>query len=118
DRRLAEPPPPPDPLPVPVVDNHCHLDITREGAPGTDIAAALERARTVGVDRVVQIGCDLASARWTARVVEEHRGLLGGVALHPNEVPARVAAGDLDRVMAEIEELATHPRVRVVGETG
>lgn len=118
DRRLAQLPPAPDPLPLPVVDNHCHLDITRDGAPATDVATALDRARAVGVDRVVQIGCDLASARWTVQVVEEHDALLGGVALHPNEVPALAAAGELDRALDEIERLAVHPRVRAVGETG
>jgi TatD DNase family protein len=118
DRRLAEAPPPPDPLPIPVVDNHCHLDISRDGAPATDVATALERARAVGVDRVVQIGCDLPSARWTVQVVDEHAALLGGVALHPNEVPALAAAGELESALEEIEQLAAHPRVRVIGETG
>jgi TatD DNase family protein len=100
------------------VDNHCHLDTSRDGAPATDVATALERARAVGVDRVVQIGCDLPSARWTVQVVDEHAALLGGVALHPNEVPALAAAGELESALEEIEQLAAHPRVRVIGETG
>jgi TatD DNase family protein len=118
DRRLAELPPPPDPLPVPVVDNHCHLDVTREGSPPVDVAGALELARSVGVDRAVQIGCDLESARWTVEVLGEHPALVGGVALHPNEAPGHAAAGDLDQALAEVEELAANPRVRVIGETG
>jgi len=79
------------------------------------------------VTRVIQIGCELASARWTVDVVERHPQVLGGVALHPTEatdlVAAATAAGTdpdqaLTAALAEIEALAGHPRVRVVGETG
>jgi TatD DNase family protein len=108
----------PDPLPIPVVDNHTHLDIAREGEAATDVADAVARAAAVGVDRLVQIGCDLPAARFTAEVVERHPAVLGGVALHPNEVPGLAARGELDAAYREIELLAAHPRVRVVGETG
>jgi TatD DNase family protein len=107
----------PDPLPIAVVDNHTHLDIEREGSP-VDVAEALAQAKAVGVDRVVQIGCDLAAARATVEMVTAHPSMLGGVALHPNEVPALADSGSLDAAYAEIETLAAHPRVRVVGETG
>ena len=40
------------------------------------------------------------------------------MALHPNEVPRLHADGELPAAMAEIERLAAHPRVRVIGETG
>jgi len=40
------------------------------------------------------------------------------VALHPNEAPKLHAIGELDSAKAEIERLASHPRVRVIGETG
>ncbi len=108
----------PHPLPLPVVDNHTHLDISRDGAGPVDVAAALDRAGAVGVDRVVQIGCDLPGARFTIEQVEIHRALLGGVAIHPNEAPRLAAAGQLTAAYEEIEALAAHPRVRVVGETG
>ncbi|PRY58095.1 TatD DNase family protein [Knoellia remsis] len=107
----------PDPLPIPVVDNHTHLDIEREGV-AVDVADLLERAASVGVDRVVQIGCDLEAARQTVEMVDRYAGMLGGVALHPNEVPGLAEKGSLDAAYTEIEELARHPRVRVVGETG
>jgi TatD DNase family protein len=105
-------------LPIPVADNHCHLDIGRDGAAPPDIADAIARARAAGVDRLVQVGCDRASAHWTAALVEQHDALLGGVAIHPNEAPGHAAAGELDEVLGEIEALAAHPRIRVVGETG
>lgn len=111
-------PPAPEPLPLPVVDNHCHLDMGRDGAPAPDVAWVLAQAAAVGVDRVVQIGCELESARWTARVVTEHPGMVGGVALHPNEAPRLAADGRLDDALREIEQLATTERIRAIGETG
>jgi TatD DNase family protein len=108
----------PDPLPISVVDNHTHLDIARDGEEPVDVAEAVAKAAAVGVDRLVQIGCDLPGARFTAEVVDKHPQVLGGVALHPNEVPRLAQAGTLDAAYEEIEQLASHPRIRVVGETG
>lgn len=108
----------PDRLPLPVVDNHTHLDIARDGEDLPDVGATLAAAASVGVDRVVQIGCDLPGARFTVEQVDLHPGMLGGVALHPNEAPRLAARGALGAAYDEIARLATHPRVRVVGETG
>ncbi len=110
----------PDPLPIAVVDNHTHLDISREGAEVTldDVEAPLRAAARVGVDRVVQVGCDLPGADFAVAAAERYPSVLAGVALHPNEVPVLAAAGGLDDALARIEQLAAHPRVRVVGETG
>ena len=118
DERLAQRPPAPDPLPIPVVDNHCHLDVRRDDAPLLAVEEVVREATAVGVDRLVQIGCDIESARWTAGVVDEHPALLGGVAIHPNEAPGHEAAGELDDVIDEIDSLAAHPRIRVIGESG
>jgi TatD DNase family protein len=108
----------PDPLPIAVVDNHTHLDIAREGEEPADVGAAVAAATAVGVDRLVQIGCDLPGARFTVDVVDRHPQVVGGVAIHPNEAPRLAAAGALDAAYREIEELAAHPRIRVIGETG
>lgn len=113
-----EAPEPPTPLPLPVVDNHTHLDIGRDGGAPPDVAEAVAAARAVGVDRLVQIGCDLAGARFTVEMIDTYAALLGGVAIHPNEAPRHAAAGDLTSAWAEIEALAAHPRIRVIGETG
>lgn len=83
-----------------------------------DVPAAIAAAKAVGVDRFVQIGCDVPGARFTAKVVTEHPELLGGVALHPNEAPLLAAKGEFDAAFAEISSIAEHPRIRVVGETG
>ena len=113
-------PDPPDALPIPVVDNHTHLDISRDGVEVAvgDLGPVLAAASAVGVDRVVQVGCDVAGARFAVAAAERYASVLAGVALHPNEVPGLAANGELDAAHAEIERLAGHPRVRVVGETG
>ncbi len=113
---MSDRPPAPDPLPHPVVDNHCHLDISRDGE-AVDVPAALAAAAAVGVPRIVQIGCDLPGARWAVEAASTYDALVAGVALHPNEAPR---LGDrLEEALAEIEALASsHDRVRAVGETG
>src|SRR5674476_875169 len=112
------PPPAPDPLPIAVVDNHTHLDLSRDGNDAPDIQAVIEAATAVGVPRMVQIGCDLPGARFTLEVIDRYAALLGGVALHPNEAPRLADRGELDSARSEIELFASHPRVRVIGETG
>ena len=122
-------PPLPDPLPLPVVDDHTHLDIPAAGreqwpAHATadehdrEVAELMAQAASVGVPKAVQIGCDLPGARWTIEAIERHPGLVGGVALHPNEAPRLAERGELTDAQAQIASLATHPRVRTVGETG
>ncbi|PNH86538.1 TatD family hydrolase [Arthrobacter sp. AFG20] len=110
-------PPSPEPLPVPVMDNHTHLDFPTDDVR-VDIAAALDAAEAVGVCGAVQVGCDLESSRFTVRAVDLDPRLLGAVALHPNDAPGYAVRGELEDALAEIEELAAHPRIRAIGETG
>ena len=113
---MTERPPAPDPLPHPVVDNHCHLDVVRDGEDALPVEEAVAAAAAVGVTRIVQIGCDLPGARWAVEAAATYDALVAGVALHPNEAPR---LPDLDAAMAEIERLAgAHDKVRAVGETG
>jgi TatD DNase family protein len=111
-------PPAPEPLPHPVVDNHCHLEMTLDGSDELTPAAALEASAAVGVPRIVQIGCELDSARWSVEVASAHESIVAGVALHPNEAPRLADRDAFEETWAEIERLAEHPRVRAVGETG
>ncbi|MEV7984168.1 TatD family hydrolase [Micromonospora sp. NPDC085948] len=121
-RRAGEFPPAPEPLPRPVLDSHTHLDITvsEAGVPGggpadDPVAVAIALAATVGVDRLVQVGVDVASSRWGADTADRYPAVLATVALHPNEAPRLT---DLDEALREIESLAARDRVRGIGETG
>jgi TatD DNase family protein len=110
-------PPLPEALVVPVYDNHTHLDPSdADGA--LDYLEQLDRASSVGVRGVVQVGGNLESSRWSAEMASREPRMLAAVAIHPNEAPRYDAAGELDAALAEIDELAGRPRVRAIGETG
>jgi TatD DNase family protein len=115
-RDLAYPPLPPA-LIVPVYDNHTHLEIA-DGDDPLDYRVQLDRASSVGVRGVVQVGGDLETSRWSAEMAAREPRMLAAVAIHPNEAPRYEAAGQLDAALAEIDQLASRPRVRAVGETG
>jgi TatD DNase family protein len=105
----------PDPLPLPVVDSHCHLDAA-EPVSGLTPTEALSRAESVGVTRIVQVGCDVPSSRWAVEAAQRWDSVVAAVALHPNDAARlgdRLSAG-----LAEIESLVGDPGVRAVGETG
>ncbi|PZR54229.1 TatD family deoxyribonuclease [Xylanimonas oleitrophica] len=139
----------PEPLPVPVVDDHTHLEsiagVLPDDVVAPTVAEHVARAAAAGVDRMVQVGCDLPSARWTDALLREApadgardvRGaLLGAVAIHPNEAVLHADAHDvgpdgmtyeraehhqvpLDDAIAEIARIARgNERVRAIGETG
>ena len=114
---------PPPALPRPALDAHTHLDMI-----GEDPAAVVAAARAANIARVVTVGTDLETSRWSARVAAEFDGVYAAVAIHPNETqessaevgegapaPGEPAAFE---VLAEIEALAKLPMVRAVGETG
>lgn len=117
DDRAAEYPPLPVPLVVPVYDNHTHLEI-QDGVESLDFKEQLDRASSVGVRGVVQVGTDLATSRWSAEIASHEPRVLAAVALHPNEAPELEQQGLLDEHLAGIAELASRPRVRAIGETG
>lgn len=110
-------PEPPEPLAVPVYDNHCHLDID-DGADPLGLDEQLARATRAGVAGVVQSSGDIDSSRWAVAAAERDPRVLAAVAIHPNDAPVYAADGRLDEGIAAIDELAAHPRVRAVGETG
>ena len=114
DRRL---PPLPEPLNFPCVDAHAHLEIVANDAPDSAaVAEIIATAKSVGIDRLVQVGYSAEQSAWGVKLAEHYPGVvLAAVALHPNEAPV---VEDLEKDLAIIEELALHPRVRAIGETG
>ena len=113
-------PPLPEPLPVKVADSHCHLDIGYDDQwLAVEDAQALAEAS--GIDRIVQIGVDVASSEWSVAAANKYESVLATVALHPNEAPRIVeehGEAALEHALTRIAQLATDGRVRGIGETG
>ena len=111
-----QPAPLPEPLNVKCVDAHAHIEIvTNTEADAPEVGRVLEDARSVGIDRIVQVGYSAEQSQWCVKMAESWPNVLAAVALHPNEAPV---VADLEADLAIIEELAKHPRVRAIGETG
>ncbi|MFL6164595.1 MAG: TatD family hydrolase [Jatrophihabitantaceae bacterium] len=114
-------PPAPEPLAGEVFDSHCHLDAMahRAGLTARDepagpafVAAVAERAASVGITRLINVGCEIGE--WQSAIDSTtHPAVYAALAVHPTEV-AGLTDADYDR----LERLLGHPKVVAVGETG
>jgi TatD DNase family protein len=92
-------------------DAHTHMDIL-----GLPVDGVLDAARAAGITRVVNVGCDLPSSRWSVSAAAEYDDVYAAVAIHPNETAK--ADDQRSEVLAELAVLAASPKVVAVGETG
>jgi len=83
---------------------------------GLPVEGVLAAARSAGIGRVVNVGCDLRSSRWSASRAAEHDDVYAAVAIHPNEVSS--VDSRRDEVLAELSSLAESAKVVAIGETG
>ena len=91
----------------------------QDGGPTVD--EALEIARSVGITKLIQVGCDVPGSQWAAATAAAYDDIWAAVALHPNEAPRIHETQGLDALeaaWAQIGALAELPAVRAVGETG
>lgn len=93
-----------------IIDTHAHLDYPDFEH---DLPAVLEAARQAGVDRVITIGTGLESSRRAVALAERFENVFAVVGLHPTYV-AEETSGWLEG----IRDLAAHPKVAAIGETG
>lgn len=93
-----------------LVDTHAHLDYPDFQ---NDLPRVLEAARQAGVDRIITIGTGVDSSRRAVALAETHEMIFAVVGLHPTHVDQE-GSGWLD----EIRQLARHPKVVAIGETG
>ena len=91
-------------------DTHAHLD---DRAFTADFPLVLQRARDAGIVKVINVGTDFDSSRRVIELAEANAGLYAVAGWHPSH--AHEAPDDLRPVL---RELARHPKVVALGETG
>ena len=91
-------------------DTHAHLHFPDFA---DDLPAVLARARAAGVSRLLTIGADVETSAAAVALAAREANVWAAVGIHPHD------AGEADDgALAEIERLATAPRVVAVGEIG
>jgi TatD DNase family protein len=93
-----------------LIDTHCHLDAE---SFHPEIDAVVQRAMDSQIERMVTIGTTLESSQAAILLSNRYPCISAVVGIHPNYAH-EAKPTDWDK----IEELATHPHVVGVGETG
>jgi len=91
-------------------DTHAHLDFPELMA---DIPGIIDRARSAGIEKIISIGTSLDSSAQAVRLAEQHEMIFATVGWHPGE-----ALGAPEDLRPRLAELARHPKVVAIGETG
>jgi TatD DNase family protein len=91
-------------------DTHAHL-----GYPdfAQELPQVLARATAAGVEKIITIGTDVESSRRAVELAEQFPNVFAAVGWHPSD--AAEAPADL---RPALRELARHPKVVALGETG
>jgi TatD DNase family protein len=93
-----------------LIDTHAHLDFPEFAE---DLDHVLLRAKEVGVERIITIGTTLQSSRKAIQLAERYSQIYASVGIHPN-----FASQEREDFLSELEEMAKHPKVVAIGETG
>jgi TatD DNase family protein len=91
-------------------DTHAHLDYPDFAA---ELPGIVQRAADAGIERLIAIGTDLASSRQAIAIAEKFPAVYAVAGWHPNDA----LAAPVD-IRPELRELAKHPKVVALGETG
>jgi len=94
-----------------LVDSHCHLDYYKD--EDGELQAVVDRARAGGVGTMVTIGTKVSQFDRVRQIAERYDDVYCSVGIHPHEAASEPAI-DADR----LAEIARHPKVIGIGETG
>ncbi len=95
-----------------LVDSHCHLDMLDLEPFGGRIEGVLDAARQQDVAHFLCVSINMEDYPGMLALAEPHEQVSVSVGLHPNE------QGGHDPDIDELVELAKHPKVVAIGETG
>ncbi len=92
------------------VDTHAHMHVH---SFHDDREQVFQRAWDAGVGRIIEVGIDMPSNREVVNLAEQYEQVYAVVGIHPNST--HEAPSDW---LGTLQELAKHPKVVAIGETG
>ena len=99
-------------------DAHAHYDDRRfETEFDGGGRAALEKAHSLGVEYIANIGSNMRTSENSVALAEEYDYVIVAVGIHPTDAQD-IPSSDVERALAYIEKLAAHEKVRAIGEIG
>lgn len=93
-----------------LIDTHAHLDYPDFAQ---DFDEVLARANAAGVTRIITIATGIESSRRAVALAEKYANVYAVVGVHPTNVQ-----DEPEDFYAALRELAVHPKVAAIGETG
>ena len=93
-----------------LIETHAHLDYPDFA---NDLEDIIRRAADAGVTRIITIGTSVESSRRAIDLAEKYPAVYAAIGVHPTYVEEAE-----EDVFTPLRELAKHPRVAAIGETG
>jgi TatD DNase family protein len=93
-----------------LIDSHCHLDYFSE----EERPFVIQRAKAAGVGQMVTIGVTLTQSRQAIAMAEADPDVFACIGVHPNHAADEPPVPSPDT----IADLAKHPKVIGIGESG
>jgi TatD DNase family protein len=93
-----------------LIDTHAHLDVKEFDNDRSEVIA---RAVSAGVTTIITVGTDISSSQKAIELAEKYPQLYAAVGVHPHDA-GRVEGS----YHTQLKDLAKHPRVVAIGETG
>jgi len=97
---------------IQLIDSHCHLDRLDLKVHGGDFDHVIAQAKELDVNQMLCVGINLEDWPEMMKIVEAYDNIFASVGVHPNEDEGE------DPSIERLVELASHPKVIAIGETG
>lgn len=93
-----------------IFDSHCHLD---DKSYAKDLPQVIRNAHHANVQAMMVVGIDIATSQKAISIANAYDNVFASVGIHPHDAKQCDAS-----VLATLQSLADHPKVRAWGETG
>ena len=98
-----------------LIDTHAHLDFKDFDL---DCDEVIKRAFENGIEKIINVGCDLKTSRNSIKLSEKYENIFASVGIHPNDGEKESEKRGIDKVIQELKKIAGNSKVVAIGEIG